>query len=259
MRNNANKIYAAIILALVTTLTLAQQPASANPQAMPFSPGENLKYKMRYDNIPAGEIVFEVKPMETIRGTEAYHFVMTTKSNGFVDMFYKIRERIDAYADPEMTRSILFKKRQTEGKHKRDVTIDFDWRQQTARYTNFDVAHPPIDLAPGSLDPLSAFYYTRLAIHDETSRMERPVTDGKRNFMGSASVVRREQITLSNGSVYDTYCLVPDMGLFGEVSKTEKTPTLFLWVTADDKRIPVRIQTKVKVGQIIGELDSAEL
>lgn len=258
MKTSIYALLGALFLTLFATVMLDHRPASASPQAMPFSPGENLKYQLRWENIPAGEIVFEVKPMKAIRGTEAYHFVMTTKSNGFVDMFYKIRERIDAYAEPHMARSILYKKRQTEGKHKRDVTIDFDWQEQTAHYTNFDSAHPPIDLVPGSLDPLSALYYTRLAIHNETSRMERPVTNGKRNFMGSATVVRREQITLSNGRTYDTYCLAPDMGLFGGVFKKSKSPTLYLWITADDKRIPVRIQTKVKVGHFIGELVSAD-
>ena len=248
-----------LLLTVVVTLAAVHTNASANPLSMPFAPGENLLYQLRWENIPAGEIKFEVKPIETIKGTDAYHFVMTTKSNGFVDMFFKIRERIDAYAETRMAHSILYKKRQTEGRHKRDVTIDFDWQEQTVQYTNFDQAHPPIDLMPGSLDPLSAFYFTRLAIHNESSRMERPVTDGKKTFMGRATVVRRETITLSNGKRYDTFCLLPDMGLFGGVFKESKEPKMYIWVTADDKRIPVRIKTKVKVGHFIGELVAAEL
>ncbi|MGD8845590.1 MAG: DUF3108 domain-containing protein, partial [Desulfobacteraceae bacterium] len=37
-----------------------------------------------------------------------------------------------------------------------------------------------------------------------------------------------------------------------------KDAKLRVWITADEKRIPVQIKTKVKVGHFIGELVSAE-
>lgn len=243
---------------IVTLILTTLQPATARAQNWPFSPGERLKYQLRWENIPAGEIKLEVKPIETLNGTTVFHFVMTTKSNGFVDIFFKIRERIDAYADTQMAHSILYKKRQTEGEHKLNEIIEFDWQRQQAQYSNFDKKRRPIDILPGSFDPLSAFYFTRMAIDHETSQVERPVTDGKKNFMGSAKVVRRETITLSNGKRYDTFCLAPDMGLFGGVFKESQEAKLFVWVTADDFRIPVRIRSKVKVGHFIGELISAK-
>lgn len=249
------------IAAIVFTIGVffsIQAPAWAQTESLPFSPGEKLKYQLRWGNIPAGEIKLEVRAIETINGAAAYHFVMTTRSNGFVDIFFKIRERIDAYADVQMAHSVLYKKRQTEGEHKRDEKIEFDWQAGKAQYTNFKKKRRPIELLPGSFDPLSAFYYTRIAIDHETSQMKRPVTDGKKNFMGSAKVVQRETITLENGKTYDTYCLEPDMGLFGGEFKENKEAKLHVWVTADDKRIPVRIKSKIQVGHFIGELISAK-
>ncbi len=78
----------------------------------PFSPGEKLTFKLKWCLIPAGEAVLEVLPIENISGIKAYHFVLTVKTNQFFDAIYKIRDRIDSYTDIDMTRSILYKKRQ---------------------------------------------------------------------------------------------------------------------------------------------------
>jgi hypothetical protein len=220
-------------------------------------PGEKLTYELRWENIPAGEMQLEILPITSIGGTRAYHFVMTARSNSAIDFFIKIRDRIDAYADLGMTHSIYYQKGQT-GESKRQEVIEFDWEERKALYTDTGRPHAPIELMPGSFDPLSAFYFTRMMISEDNPTVERPVTDGKRSFMGNARMVQRETITLKNGKSYDTFCLKPDMGLFGGIFKESKNAQLFVWVTADEKRIPVQIKSKVKVGHFIGELISVE-
>jgi hypothetical protein len=254
-RNKSNSFS---ILFIILAICLISTTASfANPAANRLVPGEKLTYAVRWENIPAGELQLEILPITTIQGTAAFHFVMTAKSNAAIDLFAKIRDRIDAYADTRMTHSIYYRKGQT-GAHKRQEAIEFDWQERQARYIDSGQQHAPIELQPGSFDPLSAFYFTRMMLSEKNPRLERPVTDGKRNFMGNVSFVRRETITLNNGKTYDTYCLRPDLGFLGDTFKESKAPQLLLWVTADEKRIPVQIKSKVKVGYFIGELVKAE-
>jgi hypothetical protein len=226
--------------------------------ALPFSPGEKLKYALRWENIPAGELQLEIRPMTTINGSPAYHFVMTAKSNAAVDIFCKIRDRIDAYADSRMTRSVLYKKQRHSSQGLRRAKVKFDWANSQAQFSDASNTRAPIALQPGSFDPLSAFYFTRMTISGDTPLVERPVTDGKRAFIGNARLVGRETISLSNGRRYQTIVLEPEMGLFGGVFKESKGARLRIWVTDDEKRIPVQIKAKVKVGHFIGELVSAE-
>jgi hypothetical protein len=247
----------AIIILTVSIFFTMSATSLANMAANRIIPGEKLTYALHWENIPAGELQLEIRPITTIGGIRAYHFVMTVRSNSAVDFFVKIRDRIDAYADIPMNHSIYYQKGQS-GESKREEVIEFDWQEGKARYTDTGRAHASIDLTPGSFDPLSAFYFTRMMISEETPKLERPVTDGKRNFVGNASMVRREIITLKNGKTYDTFCLKPDMGLFGGVFKESKNAQLLVWVTADEKRIPVQIKSKVKVGYFIGELVSVE-
>jgi hypothetical protein len=61
--------------------------------------------------------------------------------------------------------------------------------------------------------------------------------------------------------MYDTFEVIPDMEMLESQNVVKKgdVPQLRIWFTADDKRIPVKIQSKVKVGYFIFELIAVEL
>jgi hypothetical protein len=224
----------------------------------PFNTGETLTFQLKWGVIPVGEAVLKVLPVETINGIQSYHFVMTAKTYPVMDVLYKVRDRIDAYADLKMNRSILFKKRQEEGKTKRNVVVDFDWKNQEAQYSNFEKKKTPIPILPGSFDPLSILYYTRLLDLKEGSELRCPVTDGKKSMIGKAKVLKRETIKLKSG-LYDTYLLEPELKHIRGVFEKSKNATMKLWITADKRRIPVKIKSKVIVGSFVGELISADM
>lgn len=229
---------------------------TAGGNDFPFYPGEKLTFQLKWTIIPAGESVLEVLPLETIDGVEVYHFALTAKSNSFIDNFYKVRDRIDAYSNTDMTHTIQYKKKQREGKTHRDIVVTFDWKHNKAQYTNFTDKLPPIDLLPGSFDPLSAFYFVRLFDFQDTSTIERPVTDGKKCIIGKLDVIKREALKLESGT-YDTYLIEPELKHIGGVFEKSKNAKIQIWVTADKRRIPVKIKSKVVVGSFTGELVSA--
>ena len=247
-----------ITTTLILMLGVAIHIPIVHASPLPFSPGEKLTYALRWENIPAGELQLEIRPMATVNGSPAYHFVMTAKSNSTVDIFCKIRDRIDAYTDSQMTRSVLYKKQRLGSRGLQRAQVRFDWNNGHAQFSDASKSHAPVVLQPGSFDPLSAFYFTRMAISGDTPLVKRPVTDGKKSFIGNARLVGKESVSLSNGRRYETLVLEPEMGLFGGVFKESKEARLRIWVTDDEKRIPVQIKAKVKVGHFIGELVSAE-
>jgi len=224
-------------------------------EPLPFHPGEKLKFELKWSFIKAGEAALEILPIETVNGVQAYHFVMTAESNSAVDMVYKVRDRIDAYTDINMTHSVLYKKKQKEGSTERDIAVNFDWEKREAHYTDFGKKNPPVSLLPGAFDPLSAFYYIRLAEIKENSVIERPVTDGKKCIIGKAAIVKRETIKAGE-KVYDTYLIEPELKHVGGVFEKSRNAKIQVWVSADKRRIPVRIKSKVIVGSFIGELIS---
>jgi hypothetical protein len=137
--------------------------------------------------------VLEILPMETIDGIKCCHFTMTLRTYEFVDAFYKVRDRMEGFADEGMTRSLLYKNAQ-DGKRKRNISVNFDWEKLQARYSNFDERGDPVSILPGSFDPLSVFYAFRLFQLKQGEVLKAPVTDGRKCVVGGAKVINREKI-----------------------------------------------------------------
>jgi hypothetical protein len=246
------------VLILTTFLgTLAfSSGAVAKESRAPFSPGEKLTFQVRWAFIPAGEAVLEVYPIETMNGRRVYHFVLSARTYPVVDLVYKVRDRIDAYTDEKLTHSILYKESK-EGKRKKKVVVRFNWEKGEAQRSNFGEKRAPIPVKPGTFDPLSVYYALRLHDLKENMEIEKPLTDGKKWILGRARVVKREKVTVLSGT-YDTYLVEPNLEHIGGVFKKSKDAKLQIWVTADSRRIPVKIKSKVAVGSFVGELMSVE-
>jgi hypothetical protein len=241
--------------------------AAADENYLAFFPGEKLKFKLKWGIFPAGEAVLEVLPIETINGVKSFHFMMQAETNSFFDKIYKYRSRIDAYADLGMTHSLKYLKKTEAGKAVKKVNVQFDWEKKEARYFRAKTKFGPnpttkyrkrrTPLLSGSFDPLSVFYYTRLLNISQNRPIERPVTDGKKCVMARAEIIKRENIKL-NGKSYNTILVQPDLKHVEGVFNKSKDSKINIWVTADERRIPVKIKSKVIVGSFTGELVSVE-
>ena len=228
----------------------------ADVKAFPFSPGEKLTFRVRWAFITAGEAILEVRPFETVNGIRAYHFVLTARTHSVVDLIYKVRDRIEGYTDDKMTHAILYKETK-EGKTKKKVIVNFDWQKGEAqRFTNGKLAGP-IPLMPGAFDLLSIYYAFRT--HELRVGMEfsAPVTDGEKCVMGKGRVIRRDNMKVPIGT-YDAFLVEPDLEHIGGVFKRSKDAKIQIWVTADHRKIPVVLKSKVAVGSFVAELVAIE-
>jgi hypothetical protein len=233
--------------------------SAAAGATFPFEPGERLTYVLKWEMLPVGEAVLEVLPMKEMAGEAVFHFTLTATSYPLIDPFFKVRDRVEAFADAGMTRSLLYRKDQHEGRTRRRVEVRFDWERGEARLANSGRQREPIPVAPGTFDPLAAFYFSRLFDLETHRLIERPVSDGKRCVIGRLRVVKRETITVGS-RVHDTFLVMPEMTHIRGIFEKSKNAVIALWVSADHRRIPVRIQSRVAIGRFVAELvsDAAE-
>ena len=229
-------------------------PANICSMELPFQPGEELVFRIKWSFIPAATAVLKVLPPELIDGKPAHHFSLTVKSRGIIDVFYKVRSHIDGWTDIALNRSLLYKKRQAEGRHRRHVVVTFDWPNNIVRYYDYIKSKArSATLLPGALDPLSSVYYIRTLPIDSDSEIIYPVCDGKKCVIGRGWVIGRETIDI-DGKRYDTWVLNPELKNLGGVFKKSKNAKIKLWVTAVHRRLPVKLTSKVFVGSFVGEL-----
>lgn len=229
------------------------QMSSASETYIPFHPGEKLIFKLKWGVIPAGEASLEVKDLDNFKGVEAYHFVLKARSNSFFDVFFKVRDHIVSYTDIDMNHSLYYQKDQLEGKTKRNIRVHFDWEQNEAEYNFINKKSKTISLMPGTFDPLAIFYYSRTLDLREKDAFQRPVTDGSRNVLGKLKIIGREKITVDAGT-FDTLLLEPDLQRVDGVFAKKERAKIFVWVTDDERKLPIKLKSKAKVGSFVAEL-----
>jgi hypothetical protein len=101
------------------------------------------------------------------------------------------------------------------------------------------------------------FYFTRRLDFLDDASLQRPVTDGKSCVIARAAVLKRENVRV-NGKTYDALLIAPDLKHVEGVFKKSKDARIYIWITADRHRIPVKLQSRVVVGSFTGELVAAE-
>jgi len=229
-------------------------PTSRAAAAGPFLPGEKATYQVRWSFVVGGQVAIAVEKNEAFDNQDAWHFSLSAKTLPYVDVFYKVRERIDSYADKGMHHSLFYGKVE-KGKNRRDVKVVFDWRKREASFRNFDEKPRIIKLEAGTFDPLSAYFYLRGQDLDHRDSITRPVTDGKMLVLGTAKILRRERVIVPAGR-FDTYVVEPDMKKVQGVFEKSKDARLLVWLTADSRHLLVKAESKVVIGAIVAELTS---
>jgi hypothetical protein len=220
----------------------------------PFRSGEKMTFEVTWSHIRAGEAVIELLPIALYNNRDAFHFLFTAKTSEFVDIFYRVRDRIESYADVDMSHS-LFYSRSHEGKSVKDTTVEFDWEKNQVQYRRLgeNKKREPLPVPEGTFDPLSVFFAFRINNLDLRKEITIPVTDGKKVALGKVNVIKKEIISVK-GVKYDTFLVEPELGDIGGVFEKSRDAKLQIWVTADDRCIPVRIKSKVVVGSFVADL-----
>jgi len=235
---------------------VSSQKILAAEAVHPFIPGEKLTFDLKWGSIGAGKAVLRVLPHKTFDDRKVYHFELTARSGKTIDRIFKIRDRMDSYADIAMNHSLLYREKIREGGYRKDRVVTFDWEKNEVAYVSGSKAPRHIPVMPGTFDPLSAFYYVRVNLKAGLSKIERPITDGKKNVIGRVDILRRAKVNVGKRT-YDAYELEPIMADV-ELFSADKDSEIRIWVSADERRLPVLIQSRIKWGVFRAELRRVE-
>lgn len=244
---------AAALLASLAFLRGGRSQA-ADASTGPFAPGEELEYRIRWGFITAGHARLQVLPLETYNGQSAYRFTLTARTTPFVDRLYKVRDVVHSVTAADMSRALEFAQDQQEGGTMRQLQVYFDWDDtpQAWRVLN-DEAREPVSIEPGTFDPLSGVYALRQSVFVVGSDIELPVTDGKTCVRARGTVLREETIKTPAGK-FETFVVQPELSEVRAVFERSPNATMLVWVSKDERRLPVRVTSEVFIGHFTAEL-----
>ena len=244
------KHYLALLL-LACFATVHGQEAEKTDQVA-FQAGEQITYKLKYGLFTAAEAKIRVENSPTkFENRPALHIVADAKTAGTFDIFYKVRNRYETFIDTKTLLPYYYAEDRKEGGYKHADKVTFD--HQTDKITAAKGVYP---FKGDVLDFLSAYYYAR---NIDVSKLKTGDKLELRYFLEDGihslgiTFLGREKVKCGLGTFN---CLKFNPTIIpGRIFR--KNSKLYLWITDDGNRIPVKAHVELVVGSLVMDLSQA--
>lgn len=214
-----------------------------------FGFGEHLEYKVGYKFITAGTGFLSISPNPVYRnGRPCYDIRFEVKSLPALDYLYKVRDQYSTVMDVAGLFSWEFNQKIREGRYKRDEQAIFDHAKNLV-YTRGETYKIP----PYTYDIMSAFYYVRTL---NLSEMPKGTVFYLDNFFKDTTYrlgVRIHGKTTEEVDAGKFRCIVIEpLVVEGGLFKSEGS--IYIWLTDDARKIPIKVATKIPIGFVEAKL-----
>jgi hypothetical protein len=209
---------------------------------LPFSPGEELIYAVRYGVIRAGMATMQITGVVDWGGRECFHIVSEARSTMPFSLIYEVKDSVESLMDTQELYTWRYEKKLREGNYRAHETVVFDQVNHTATYPDGKVITVPERVQ----DVLTSLYYVRtLELEGGKSVFIENHADRK-NYPLEVKVLRIEEVTVPAGT-YKCFVVEPILKASGIFQHKGR---LTVWLSTDPSRIPVMMKSKVAIGSI---------
>lgn len=218
-----------------------------------FKDGEQLGYRLKYGIFTAAEVNLKIEESAVkFEGKPTYHIIIDGKTAGSFDLFFKVRNRYESFIDRTTTLPYYYTENRREGKYRRNDKVVFDYEEKkiTAQTGTFPFKGQVFDLP-------SAYYFAR---NLDLTKIK-PGDELKLQYFSEKKVetlgityVGKEDVTCDLGT-FNCLKFCPSI-VPGRIFR--KDSKLYLWITNDGNRIPVKAQVEILVGTVTLEVTSAK-
>ncbi len=242
----------ALVLSLVSLASFAQElPLKKEPI---FKEGEVLKYKLKYGFITAAEATIKVMESDLkFDNKPTYKLVVDAQTSGTFDIFYKIRDHYDSYIDKTDLTPYFYQENIREASYRRQDKARFyqDTKKVVANRGTFNTP------TAQTFDLVSAYYFARSL---DISKLKVGDKFKLNYFLGdeiSALEIQYVGKEMVKSKLGNLSCLKFSPSIKpGRIFK--KDSKLYLWITDDGNRVPVKAEVEILVGSVTMEIKSAE-
>ncbi len=216
-----------------------------------FKHGEILVYDVSWMGINAGTIRMELTPEVEHNGKTLHKAVVTGETNRAFSLFFKVRDVITSFFDPQTFNSVFYTKNIREGRYRKYLETTYDQEKRIAVADD-----ETFDLPPNSKDPVVCIYALRRYQPQENIAIRmNSNSDGKDNFPVKIGLETVETVRLRDGMPRPAIRARPLPTWEGRVFE-KRDSEVTLWLSNDVYAVPLRLETKVRIGTLRGELIS---
>lgn len=245
--------------------TLLAQPA---PEPA-FVAGEKLSYVVSYraklvPNTEVAGVTLQVSG-DTKDGVPLLHVNASGRVFGFFRWFFDLNDQYDTWLDPVTLRPIYFGSEIREAGYRFSSYFHYDWDRMKVhtRYRNHknpEESKKTMDLTDGSYDAIALFYNLRSSdlsqMKDgESHHLKLVIEDTIRTIR--YRFIGRERKRIKDWGQIKTLKFACQLATSTGES-FEDGSEFFVWITDDPNRIPVLVESPIRVGSIRARLVSFE-
>lgn len=255
-----------LVGAFAGSTAMSQKFAVAKAAPKPFEPGEELIYKAEISRsllrkvdvatfrFVATRVANDLAETVESPATGALRFTGDVASEGFFTRLFNIKfhQHIESTVDPESLAVRKTVKLDEQGKRKRTSEAVFDQKTGKVTWTERDPNDPSreprvvtTDFNGTVHDVVSAIYYLRTQHLEVGKNLEVPVSDSGRVYQLPVRVVEKKRMKTVLGRVQ---VIRVDPELFGSRGMVTVKGQFSIWLTDDQRHIPVKAQIKAEQG-----------
>jgi hypothetical protein len=183
-----------------------------------------------------------------VRGRESLKLIFTVRSLPSFSWIFKVEDRYETVLDAKGVFPWRFEQHVREGGYRRDFTAEFDQLNHTAKTA--DSTYP----IPAYVhDVVSAFYFVRTLDFSKARVGQKFMLQNffkDSTYQLAIKYLGRQQLSVDAG-LFNTIIVEP-MIKEGGLFKSEGR--VLIWLSDDERKVPVKVSTKVIIGSIDAEL-----
>lgn len=215
----------------------------------PFVVGEKLNYEASWSSfIVAGELTLETKERGNFDGVDGFHITAQAQSVGLVSVLgYKVKDTYESFIDASTLKPFRAEKR-TRHKSKTDqASVRIDHERGVAEFDNGKT----LDVPPDTYDLAGLIYAIRAM--DFTSGKPKTFTllEDEKLYPLSIEPGKKEKLELKSGKYQVISISTKAIG-----KRSEDPYNLRIYITDDERRLPVLITASPSWGEVRVELTS---
>lgn len=241
-----------------TYITAMSPTNSCSIENNTYDAGESLKYKLYYNWsavwITAGHAYFNIKN-DYLKQNPVYHMTCVGTSAKSFRWIYDIKDKYETYLDPTTSKPLLYKRDIKEGNYTlknqftfnhtaQEVTIDYRIKKGKLRVENETKT-----ITPCTHDVLSSIYYVRSLDYTNVKKGDKiyldVFVDGKM-YPSYLHYLGKGEVKTSFGK-FRCHKVSPSL-ISNDVF--EEGENMIIWATDDENKLPLLIESKIKVGAV---------
>ncbi|WNH11800.1 DUF3108 domain-containing protein [Thalassobellus suaedae] len=239
-----------LFILLITLNTNAQNSAIGSSEKLTYT----ASYNMSGILTDIAEVKMETSAVKTSKAT-LLRLKCTAVTYSKWDNFFKIRDLYESYVNPKTLTPYLYNRDLNEGGYHKNVKYTFSHSTKTVKSTlkkknNYELKKS-VTIGSGTKDIISTMYYIRLLDYTSMAKgSTKTITiifDSK-EVKGIITYLGKETINTAIGNK-ECYKLAISSN---QKNALQGKDSNFLWLTADENKIPVYGKFKIPVGN--GEL-----